>query len=107
MTLHFMLHTCCFTWPPVVAALAVGKEAGGVGIMIGIVVGLVAGGLTSYALEKWYSYSDEFEQRLESLPRVVKWLIAEGEIVWLFFPPVAGALMAMFATASIVHQMAG
>jgi len=84
-----------------------GKEAGGVGIMIGIGVGLVAGGLASYALEKWYSYSDEFDRRIESLPRVVKWLIAEGEIVWLFFPPVAGALMAMFATGFIVHQMAG
>ncbi len=106
MTLHFMLHTCCFTLPPIFGVLA-GKEAGGVGIMIGIGVGLVAGGLASYALEKWYSYSDEFDRRIESLPRVVKWLIAEGEIVWLFFPPVAGALMAMFATGFIVHQMAG
>jgi ABC-type antimicrobial peptide transport system permease subunit len=85
-----------------------GKEAGSiVGIMIGIGVGLVAGGLASYALEKWYSYSDEFDRWIESLPRVVKWLIAEGEIVWLFFHPVAGALMAGFATAFIVHQMAG
>ncbi len=107
MTLHFMLHMCCFIWPPVLGALAAGKEAGGVGIMIGIGVGLVAGGLASYALEKWYSYSDEFDRRIESLPRVVQWLIAEGEIVWLVFPPVAGALMAAFATAFIVHHMAG
>lgn len=106
MTLHFLLHTCCFTWPPIFGVLA-GKEAGSVGIMIGIGVGLVAGGLASYALEKTYSYSDELDRRIESLPRVVKWLIAEGEIVWLFFPPVAGAVMAMFATGFIVHQMAG
>ena len=102
-----MLHMCCFICTPVVGALAAGKEAGGVGIMIGIGVGLIAGGLASYALEKWYSYSDEFDRRIESLPRGVKWLIAEGEIVWLFSPPVAGALMAIFATAFIVHQMAG
>ena len=106
MTLHFMLHTLCFI-APAVAGIAVGKEAGGVGIMIGIGVGLIAGGLASYALEKWYSYSDEFDRRIESLPRVVKWLIAEGEFVWLFFHPVAGALMAGFATAFIIHQMAG
>ena len=107
MTLHFCLHACCFIWPPVLAVVAAGKEAGGVGIMIGIVVGLVAGGLASYALEKTYSYSDEFEQRLESLPRVVKYLIDEGAIIWLFFLPTAGAVMAGFATAFIVHQMAG
>jgi hypothetical protein len=84
-----------------------GKGAGGVGIMIGVGVGLVVGGLASYALEKTYSYSDELDRRIESLPRVVKWLIAEGEIVWLVFPPVTGAVMAVFATGFIVHQMAG
>ncbi len=106
MTLHFCLHTLCFI-APAVAGIAVGKDAGGVGIMIGIGVGLVAGGLASYALEKTYSYSDELDRWIESLPRAVKWLIAEGEIVWLFFHPVAGAVMAGFATAFIVHQMAG
>ena len=107
MTLHLILHTCCFTWPPVVAALAVGKEAGGVGIMIGIVVGLVAGGLASYALKKMYSYSDELDRWIESQPKVVEAILKELELIWLFFPPVAGALMAMFATGFIVHQMAG
>ncbi len=93
MTLGDMLAMTCFIATPVVGALAAGKEAGGVGIMIGIGVGLVAGGLASYALEKWYSYSNEFEQRLESLPRVVKWLFHESAIIWLFSPPAAGAVM--------------
>ncbi len=106
MTLIDLLIPLCFI-APATAGIVVGKDAGGVGIMIGMGVGLVAGGLAYYALKKTYSYADELELRIESLPRVVKWLIAEGEIVWLFFHPVAGAVMAGFATAFIVHQMAG
>ncbi len=107
MTLHFLLTTCCFTWPPVVAALAVGKEAGGVGIMIGIVVGLVAGGLASYALKKTYSCSDELDRWIESQPKVVEALLQELVGVWLFFLTAAAIAMTMFATAFIVHQVAG
>ncbi len=106
MTLGDMLAMTCFIGSPFVGMMA-GIEAGGVGIMIGIGVGLAAGGLAYYALEKTYSCSDELDRWIESLPRVVKWLSAEGEIVWLSFPPVTGALMAMFATGFIVHQMAG
>ncbi len=106
MTLQFLLTTICFTSPPVLGMLA-GKEAGVVGIMIGMGVGLVAGGLASYALKKTYSYWDELERRLESLPRVVKALIDEGAIVWLLFLPIAAAVMASFSTKFIIQQMAG
>ncbi len=75
--------------------------------MIGIGVGLVAGGLASYALNKTYSYSDELNRWIESQPKVVEALLAELVGVWLFFPPVAGVAMAVFATGFIVHQMAG
>ena len=107
MTLGDMLHMCCFIATPVVGALAAGKEAGGVGIMIGIGVGLVAGGLASYALKKTYSCSDELDRWIESQPKVVEALLAELVGVWLFFLPFAAIAMTMFATAFIVHQMAG
>ena len=106
MTLHFLLFTCCFTWPPVFGML-VGKEAGGVGIVIGVGVGLVAGGLASYALKKTYLYSDELERWIESQPKVVEALLQGLAGVWLFFLPVAGVLMASFSTGFVVHQMAG
>jgi hypothetical protein len=107
MTLGFMLHTTCFIATPFIGMLAAGKEAGGVGIMIGIGVGLVAGGLASYALKKTYSCSDELDRWIESQPKVVEALLAELVGVWLFFLPAAAIAMTMFATAFIVHQMAG
>ena len=106
MTLHFFLTTCCFTTPPVLGMIA-GKEGGGVGIMIGIGLGLVAGGLAYYALKKTYSYADELELRIESQPKVVKALLQELVGVWLLFLPVAGGLMAFFSTKFIVQQMVG
>ena len=81
-----------------------GKEAGVVGIMISMGVGLVAGGLASYALKKTYSYWDELERRLESLPRVVKALIDEGAIVWLLFLPIAAAVMAVSQRSSLFNK---
>ena len=58
--------------------------------MIGIGLGLVAGGLAYYALKKTYSYPDELERRIESQPKVVKALLQELVGVWLLFLPVAG-----------------
>ncbi len=75
--------------------------------MIGIVVGLVAGGLASYALKKMYSYSDELDRWIESQPKVVEALLAELVGVWLFFLPAAAIVMTVFAMAFIVHQMVG
>ncbi len=106
MTLLDVLTLICFTTPPVLGVLA-GKEAGVVGIMIGMGVGLVAGGLAYYALKKTYSYADELELRIESQPKVVKALLQELVGVWLLFLPVAGGLMAFFSTKFIVQQMVG
>ena len=52
MTLLFLLNLICFTTPPIIGMLAAGQEAGVVGTMIGMGVGLVAGGLASYGLKK-------------------------------------------------------
>ena len=106
MTLGDMLAMTCFIGSPFVGMMA-GIEAGGVGIMIGIGVGLAAGGLAYYALEKTYSCSDELDRWIESQPKVVEALLAELVGVWLFFLPAAAIAMTMFATAFIVHQMAG
>ncbi len=106
MTLGDMLAMTCFIGSPFVGMMA-GIEAGGVGIMIGIGVGLAAGGLAYYALEKTYSCSDELDRWIESQPKVVEALLAELVGVWLFFLPFAAIAMTMFATAFIVHQMAG
>ncbi len=102
-----MLHTTCFIATPFIGMLAAGKEAGGVGIVIGIGVGLVAGGLASYALKKTYSCSDELDRWIESQPKVVEALLQELVGVWLLFLPVAGGLMAFFSTKFIVQQMVG
>ncbi len=75
--------------------------------MIGMGVGLVAGGLASYALKKTYSCSDELERWIESQPKVVNALLPDLVGVWLFFLPAAAIVMAMFATGFIVQQMAG
>ncbi len=105
MTLLFLLNLICFTTPPFVGILA-GKEAGVVGIMIGLGVGLVAGGLAYYALKKTV-YSDEFEERLKSRPQVVQALIEKVTGAWMVFLIVAAAFMAIFSTKFIVQQMTG
>ena len=106
MTLQFLL-TIIFFAVILEFVIDAGKEAGVVGIMIGIGVGLAAGGLAYYALEKTYSCSDELDRWIESQPKVVEALLAELVGVWLFFLPAAAIAMTMFATAFIVHQMAG
>ena len=104
MTLLHLLTVICFTTPPFVGILA-GKEAGVVGIMIGMGVGLVAGGLASYALKKTAKYS--YELRRKSQPQVVKVLMDWVTGVWVVFLLVAAAFMASFSTEFIVRQMAG
>ena len=106
MTLRDLLTLICFTSIPVIGVLA-GKEAGVVGIMIGMGVGLVAGGLAYYALKKTV-YSDELEERRKSQPQVVKALIDLVTGGWMIvFLLVATALVALFSTKFIVQQMAG
>ena len=50
MTLLDFLTPLCFI-APAMAGIVGGKDAGGVGVMVGIGVGLVAGGLAYYALK--------------------------------------------------------
>jgi hypothetical protein len=106
MTLLDLLTAICFTTPPVFGILA-GKEAGVVGIMIGMGVGLVAGGLASYALKKTVKYYDKLEGRLKSQPWVVKKLIDVGITVWTVFLIFGATNMAGFLTRFIVQRMAG
>ena len=103
MTLLFLLNLICFTTPPLVGILA-GKEAGVVGTMIGMGVGLVGGGLASYALKKTAEYS--YELRRKSQPRVVKALIDLGAVVWIVFLLLAAVLVTSFSTKFIVQQTA-
>ncbi len=105
MTLRDLLTLICFASIPVIGILA-GKEAGVVGIMIGMGVGLVAGGLAYYALKKTV-YSDELEERLKSQPQVVKAIIEKGTGVWIFVLISGAGLMTSFSTTFIVPQMAG
>jgi len=83
-----------------------GKEAGVVGIMIGMGVGLVAGGMAAYALKKTYEYAFKLEGRLNSQPQFVKTLVDGGIMVWFFVLLLGAALMASFSTTFIVQQMA-
>ena len=104
MTLLFLLNLICFTTLPFIGILA-GKEGGVVGNMIGMGVGLIAGGLASYALKKTATYSNEW--RSKSQRQVVKTLIDLGGVVWIVFLLVAAVLMTDFSTKFIVQQMAG
>ena len=105
MTLQFLLTLICFA-SAISVGIDAGKEAGVVGIMIGMGVGLVAGGLAYYALKKTV-YSDELEERLKSQPQVVQALIEKGTGAWIVFLIVAAAFMASFSTKFIVQQLAG
>ena len=105
MALLDLLTPLCFI-ATAMAGIVVGNDAGGVGVMIGIGVGLVAGGLAYYALKKTV-YSDELEERLKSQPQVVQALIEKGTGAWIVFLIVAAAFMASFSTKFIVQQLAG
>ena len=105
MTLLHLLTAICFTTPPFVGIVA-GKEAGVVGMMIGMGVGLVAGGLAYYALKKTAEYSFKLEARLESQPRVVKQLMGLGTTFWIAFLLFGAAIMADFLTRFVVQRLA-
>ncbi len=96
----------CFTTPLGFGYFA-GQKAGVVGILIGIGVGLVAGGLAAYALRRTVEYWDKLEARLESQPWVVKKLIGSGIMVWTYFLIVAGFFMTFLLTRFIVQRMGG
>ena len=107
ITLMHLLTIFCFTSIPFIGILSAGKEAGGVGILIGMGVGLGAGGLAYYAV-RWI-YFFEFESRtwFKSLPQGVKYLIDEG-MFWFILSLIFGAgLMTLFFTKFVVQQMAG
>ncbi len=105
MTLLHLLTAICFTTPPFVGIVA-GKEAGVVGMMIGMGVGLVAGGLAYYALERTAEYSFRLEARLESQPRVVKQLMGLGLTVWVALLLLGASLMADLLTRFVVQRLA-
>ena len=105
MTLRDLLTLICFTSIPVIGVLE-GKEAGVVGIMIGIGVGLGPGVLAAYALNKTVEYYFESEGRLKSQPWVVKKLIDLGIMVWFGFLILAGYFMTLLLTRFIVQRMA-
>ncbi len=103
MTLLFLVNLICFTTPPFVGITA-GKEAGVVGIMIGMGVGLVAGGLASYAVKKTEKYSNELNRKSQS--QVVEALISLGAVVWIVSLLFAAVLVTSFSTKFIVQQLA-
>ncbi len=106
MTLSFFLFPFCFI-TPVIAGIVGGTDAGSVGLIIGMGLGLVAGGMAYYALKKTV-YSDELEERRKSQPQVVKVLIDLVTGGWMIvFLLVAPAFVTHFATEFIVQQMAG
>jgi len=105
MTLLDLLTGICFT-APLFAGITDGKEAGVVGILIGVGVGLVAGGLAAYALRRTVEYWDKLEARLKSQPWLVKALVLKGIQVWGLFLYFGPAIMAGYLTAFIVQQMA-
>ncbi len=106
VTLLDMFTLWCFMVPPGCGYIA-GKEAGVVGIMIGIGVGLVAGGLANYALNRTVEYWEKLQERFKSQPWVVK-LLDSGITVWALFLIIAVAgLMTLLLTRFIVQRMAG
>jgi len=106
MTVLDVFTLWCFMVPPGFGYIA-GKEAGVVGIMIGIGVGLVAGGLANYALNRTVEYWEKLQERFKSQPWVVK-LLDSGLFVWtLILILVAAGFMTFFLTRFIVQRMAG
>ncbi len=106
MTLLDLLTGIYFT-APLFAGITDGKEAGVVGILVGIGVGLVAGVLAAYALRRTVEYWLKLEQRLESQPWVVKALVLKGIQVWGVFLLFGPTFMMLPLMKFIVQQMAG
>ncbi len=106
MTLLDLLTGICFT-APLFAGITDGKEAGVVGILIGVGVGLAAGGLAAYALRRTVEYWDKLEPRFESQPWVVKKLMLKGIQVWGVFIIFGPIFMMLLLMKFIVQRMAG
>ncbi len=104
VTLLDMFTLWCFMVPPGCGYIA-GKEAGVVGIMIGIGVGLVAGGLANYALNRTVEYLDKLQERFKSQPWVVK-LLDSGMFWTLFLILFAAGWGTFFLTRFILQRMA-
>ena len=105
MTLLDVLTVWSFMVPPGIGILA-GREAGVVGIMIGIGVGLVAGGLANYALNRTVEYWEKLQERFKSQPLVQK-LMDSGIYLWTLFLIIAAAGWGtIFSTRFIVQRMA-
>ncbi len=83
-----------------------GQKAGVVGILIGIGVGLVAGGLAAYALRRNVEYYFKLEARLKSQPWLVKELMLKGLQVWGVFLLLGPTFMMLHLMRFIVQQMA-
>ena len=107
MTLLDMLTGICFTAPLLAGILLAPKEAGVVGILIGVGIGLGAGGLAAYALRRTVEYWDKLEARLKSQPWVVKKLMLKGIQVWGVFLMFGPTFMMPLLMKFIVQQMAG
>ena len=106
VTLLDMFTLWCFMVPPGCGYIA-GKEAGVVGIMIGIGVGLVAGGLANYALNRTVEYWEKLQERFKSQPWVVKKLMLKGIQVWGVFIIFGPIFMMLLLMKFIVQRMAG
>ena len=108
VTVLDLLTVWSFMVPPGFGIIAgIKEEAGVVGIMIGIGVGLVAGGLANYALNRTVEYWEKLQERFKSQPWVVK-LLDSGLFVWtLILILVAAGFMTFFLTRFIVQRMAG
>ncbi len=105
MTLLDLLTAVCFTSLPALG-ITEGKEAGVVGILVGMGIGLVAGGLAAYALNRTVEYWDKLEARLKSQPWVVKKLMLKGIQVWGVFLMFGPTFMRLLLMKFIVQQMA-
>ncbi len=105
ITLLEQLTAICFM-APLFVGITEGKEAGVVGILVGMGIGLVAGGLAAYALNRTVEYWDKLEARLKSQPWVVKKLMLKGIQVWGVFLMFGPTFMMLLLMKFIVQQMA-
>ncbi len=97
-TLFDLLTLVCFTSPPAIGVIE-GKAAGPVGILIGILVGLGAGGLAAYTLRLTY--------RLDEKHQIAK-LIFETDLFFIWIAVVIGAAVGLtkIITMNIVPHVA-